>query len=73
MKYILMKLEDKELINFEEVEETSVDTLLGTEDDFTTVKWCGNTPSFIGDLSYYEGPFNASEIRSILDNKILIV
>lgn len=72
MKYILMKIEDIDKIDFNQVKETSSDTILRTDDGYTTIKWDGATPSFIEELSYYEGPFDVDGIRTILENKIII-
>ena len=72
MKYILMKAEEINLINFEEIEETSIETLLMTDDHLTVVKWHSLTPTFLDSLSYYEGPFDANHIREILKSKTVM-
>ena len=54
-------------INFDEVLETSVDTVRKSSDDKTFVKWDGETPQSVLDLTTKEGPFTYEEILLILE------
>lgn len=54
-------------IDFSLVCETSADTLRKSVDDTKTfVKWDGEEPSFISELTTLEGPYTYSEILEIL-------
>lgn len=55
-------------INFDEVLETSVDTVRKSSDDKTFVKWDGETPQCVLDLTTKEGPFTYEEILLILES-----
>lgn len=55
-------------INFDEVLETSEDTVRKSVDGTKTfVKWDGNVPSFIYTLLNTEGPYTYTQIIEILD------
>jgi hypothetical protein len=54
-------------IDFSLVCETSADTLRKSVDETKTfVKWDGEEPSFISELTTLEGPYTYSEILEIL-------
>ena len=55
------------LVDFNEVLETSEQTLrLSVNDLQTVLKWNGNEPSFVSTLSSYDGPYTHSEILNIM-------
>lgn len=54
-------------IDFSQVLETSADTLrVSTDSTKTFVKWDGEAPSFIQELTTLEGPYTYTEILDIL-------
>jgi len=66
-EYIIFNVSELPLINFNEVLETSVDTVRKSVDKTKTfVKWNGNQPSFVNNLTTKEGPYTHSEILNIL-------
>jgi len=65
--YMIFNVSEINSINFNEVMETSVDTLRKSVDESKTfVKWEGSTPSSIEALTTKEGPYTHSQILSIL-------
>lgn len=65
--YIIINMTEVGLVNFNEVLETSEETLrLSLDGTQTILKWGGNEPSFISNLSSYDGPYTHSEILTIL-------
>ena len=67
-EYIIFNVGELPLVNFNEVLETSVDTVRKSVDQTKTfVKWNGTQPSFVDDLTTKEGPYTHSEILNILD------
>lgn len=67
-KYIIFDLSEIDKINFEQVIETSVETLrLSVDGTKTFVKWIGDTPSSIDSLTTKSQVYNNVEILSILD------
>jgi hypothetical protein len=67
-KYIIFDLSEIDKINFEQVMETSVETLrLSVDGTKTFVKWIGDTPSSIDSLTTKSQVYNNVEILSILD------
>ncbi len=54
-------------IDFNDVAETSVDTLrLNVSGSRTFVKWDGDIPTSVASLTTKEGPYTYDEIRTIL-------
>ena len=54
-------------IDFSQVCETSAETLrVSTDGSKTFVKWDGEAPSFISELTTLEGPYTYTEILDIL-------
>lgn len=54
-------------INFNEVQETSAETVRKSVDGTKTfVKWDGKQPSFLSQLTNTEGPYTHEEILNIL-------
>jgi hypothetical protein len=67
-KYIIFNISELNTINFEEVLETSKDTVLKSVDGTKTfVKWEGEMPNCVQNLTTKEGPYSHSEILQILD------
>ena len=65
--YMIFNVSEINSINFNEVMETSADTLRKSIDESKTfVKWEGSTPSTIDSLTTKEGPYTHSQILSIL-------
>ena len=65
--YITINTDELSLVDFNEVMETSEDTVRLSVDGLETVlKWEGTEPSFISTLSSYEGPYTHQEILAIM-------
>jgi hypothetical protein len=66
-KYLIIPTSILDDINFNEVQETSVDTVRKSVDQTKTfVKWEGENPTFISQLTNTEGPYTHEEILNIL-------
>jgi len=68
MKYIIFNISEIDKVNFEEVRETSKETVrISIDGTKTFVKWNEDkTPSFINTLTTAEGPYTYEEIQTIL-------
>jgi|TARA_R110000824_G_scaffold363553_1_gene551546 hypothetical protein len=67
MTYIIINMGEIALVDFNQVMETSEETVRLSIDGLKTVlKWSGNEPSFIPTLSSYEGPYTHEEILVIM-------
>ncbi len=65
--YITINMTEVALVNFNEVLQTSEETLRLSVDSFQAVlKWEGDEPSFVATLSSYDGPYTHSEILAIM-------
>tara|TARA_R110000803_G_scaffold55367_1_gene112289 strand:- start:12 stop:257 length:246 start_codon:yes stop_codon:yes gene_type:complete len=65
--YIIINMTEVGLVDFNEVLETSEETLRLSVDGLQTViKWGGDEPSFVSTLSSYDGPYTHTEILDIL-------
>ena len=65
--YIIINMDEIALVNFNQVMETSEQTLRLSVDSLQTVlKWEGAEPSFVSTLSSYEGPYTHEEILVIM-------
>ena len=65
--YIIIEVSEIALIDFNQVMETSEQTLRLSVDGLKTVlKWQGAEPSFVSTLSSYEGPYTHEEILVIM-------
>lgn len=65
--YITITTDELSLVDFNEVMETSEDTVRLSVDGLQTVlKWEGDEPSFVSTLSSYEGPYTHEEILAIM-------
>lgn len=66
-EYIIFNVSELNKVNFNEVLETSADTVRKSVDETKTfVKWNGEAPSFVDTLTTKEGPYTHSEILTIL-------
>ena len=64
---MIFNVSELPLVNFNEVLETSVDTVRKSVDQTKTfVKWNGDAPSFVDNLTTKEGPYTHSEMLAIL-------
>jgi hypothetical protein len=67
-KYLIFSVDELTLINFDEVLETSIDTVRKSIDETKTfVNWIGDAPSFVDNLTTKEGPYSYDEIIEILN------
>jgi hypothetical protein len=72
MKYIIFNISEIDKVNFEQVRETSKDTLrISIDGTKTFVKWNEDeTPSFVYTLTTAEGPYTHEEILEILSTDL---
>ena len=68
--FIIFNVSEINKINFDEVLESSIDTIRKSVDETKTfVKWSGNTiPSSVQTLTTSEGPYTYDEIIVILNS-----
>ena len=65
--YIIIDMTEVSLVDFSQVLQTSEETLRLSVDEYQTVlKWEGDEPSFVANLSSYDGPYTHSEILAIM-------
>ena len=65
--YLIIKVSELDSVDFNQVCETSAETVSRSLDDTKTfIKWEGNQPSFVSGLTETEGPYTNEEIRAIL-------
>ena len=65
--YLIFNMSEVDSIDFTNVLETSTETLrLSVDETKSFVKWEGNTPSFVSDLTNTEGPYSHSQILDVL-------
>jgi hypothetical protein len=66
-QYIIFGMSEIGLIDFSQVLESSIDTIRKSVDETKTfVKWDGDTPACISNLTTAEGPYTHEEILAIL-------
>jgi hypothetical protein len=66
-EFMIFNVSELPNINFEEVLETSIDTVRKSVDETKTfVKWNGQIPSSVQSLQTKEGPYTYDEILQIL-------
>ena len=71
---MVFNVEEINLIDFNQVMETSVETLrLSTDGTITFVKWEGEIPLFIQSLTTSEGPYTNDEFMSILSTDVWFI
>lgn len=69
IKYIFFNVSELNLIDFNQVLETSLETLrYSTDKTKTFVKWIGDEPSFISDLTTKSTIYNKEQMLIILDS-----
>lgn len=67
-EFMIFNVSELPNINFEEVLETSIDTVRKSVDETKTfVKWDGETPICVSNLTTKEGPYTYDEILTILN------
>jgi len=65
--YLIFNISEVDTVDFRAVLETSPDTLrLSVDEEKSFIKWEGNTPSFVSDLTNTEGPYSHSQILEVL-------
>lgn len=65
--YMIFNVSELEQIDFTQVKETSIDTVRKSIDQTKTfVKWEGEIPQCVVDLTTKEGPYTYDEILAIL-------
>ena len=65
--FAIFSLTEIDKINFTQVLETSADTLrVSTDGSKSFVKWDGEQPEFVSELTTLEGPYTYTEILDIL-------
>jgi hypothetical protein len=68
--YLIFSTSELDKINFEEVLETSAETVRKSVDGSKTfVKWDGEPPQCISELTTAEGPYTYTEILEILSGE----
>jgi hypothetical protein len=68
--YLIFSTTEIQKINFEEVLETSAETLrVSVNQTKTFIKWDGNVPSFVETITTKERPYTHSEILEILSTE----
>ena len=66
--YLIIQTSELDKVDFSQVLETSASTVRKSLDETKTfIKWDGDTPSFVSNLTSTEGPYTNNEIRTILD------
>jgi len=72
--YMIIDVSEVDLINFDQVLETSVDTLRFSADGIKTFfKYEGTVPDFVTTLTSVEGPYTHAEIIGILANEEWVI
>ena len=68
--FAIFSLTEIDKIDFTQVLETSADTLrVSTDGSKSFVKWDGEAPEFVSELTTLEGPYTYSEILDILSDE----
>ena len=68
--YLIFNMTEVDSIDFTNVLETSTETLrLSVDETKSFVKWEGETPSFVSDLTDTEGPYSHSQIIEVLSEE----
>ena len=66
-EYLIFNVNELPLVSLNEVLETDVDTVRKSIDQTKTfVKWNGDAPSFVNNMTTKEGPYTHTEILTIL-------
>ena len=65
--HVIFSVSEIDKINFNEIQENSIDELRKSIDGTKTfIKWEGNTPLFVENLTTKEGPYNYYRFISII-------
>ena len=65
--YVIFDISELDLVDFNEILEDSPNSLRKSKDSQKAViKWSGNSPSFINNMTSIEGPYNETEILAIM-------
>lgn len=68
--YLIIKTSELGTVDFSQVLETSVETVrLSVDTTKTFIKWEGDQPSFVANLTETEGPYTNDEMKPILDTE----
>ena len=72
MKYLIFNISEIDKVNFDEIKQTSKDTLrISIDGTKTFVKWEEDeTPSFVYTLTTAEGPYTHEKILEILSTDL---
>jgi len=66
-EFMIFNVSELNIIDFTQVEETSINTVrLSVDKTKTFVKWDGATPDCVNNLTTKEGPYTYEEILAIL-------
>ena len=69
-KYLIFPVSQLDVIDFTQVGETSAETVRKSINETKTfVKWDGEDPTFISQLTDTEGPYTHEEILNILSSE----
>lgn len=69
--YVIFNVSEIDKIDFSLVCETSADTIRKSVDGTKTfIKWIGNQPAFVDNLTTKEGVYTLEEMRNILDTDV---
>ena len=69
--YVIFNISEVDLVNFDQILETSADSLRKSKDGLKAViKWNGSSPSFINNMTSIEGPYNETEILVIMETPL---
>jgi hypothetical protein len=69
-EFVIINVSEISKINFNEVLETSSETLRISKDkNKTFFKWEGNPPEFLTDLTTNEGPYTYTQMVNILNTE----
>lgn len=69
-QYLIFKTDELDKVDFTQVLETSSETVRKSIDETKTfVKWDGEQPSFVSQLTDTEGPYTYEEILNILSSE----
>lgn len=67
-EYLVLPVSELNKVDFDQVLETSADTVRKSIDgNKTFIKWEGDEPSFVSQISNIEGPYTYEEICEILN------
>jgi len=66
MKYLIVLLEDIEKVDFSQIVEDRAHLRLSVDNSKFIIKWEGEDPTFISDLSQTEGPYTLGEVMDFL-------